>query len=244
MIRRICGTETCVALGIKELSGDFSLAELQGKRICIDSEMDVSVLNARDINQLKKVVGDDLIQGNRKHEQQFYFQCQNKFLICTNNKIKFRSDEDTISFFKRLRFFELKESIPVEEQCYEMDKILDENRTYFLQKAMEGLCRLVSNNFVFSWNESAENFVENTKRQADVRSVYDFVTVCCECKEDAMETVTDLYEAYQQFALDNGKDEVSKKIFSCFLAENYEVHRYRTGAKRFFKGIRIMTSDK
>ena len=244
MIRRICGTETCVALGVKELSGNFSLAELQGKRLCIDSEMDASVLNARDINLLKKVVGGDLIQGNRKHEQQFYFQCQTKFLICTNNKIKFRSDEDTISFFNRLRFFELKESIPVEEQCYEMDKILDENRTYFLQKAMEGLCRLVSSNFVFSWNEPAENFVENTKRQADVRSVCDFVTVCCECNENAMETVADLYEAYQQFALDNGRDEVSKKIFCCFLAENYEVHRYRTGEKRFFKGIRIVTHDR
>lgn len=31
MVRRICGSETCVALGIKELSGNFNLAELQGK---------------------------------------------------------------------------------------------------------------------------------------------------------------------------------------------------------------------
>ena len=59
LIRRICGTEVCVALGIKDLSGNFSLAELQGKRLCIDSEMDASVLNARDINLLKKVVGNE-----------------------------------------------------------------------------------------------------------------------------------------------------------------------------------------
>ena len=55
MIRRICGTEACVAMGIKELSGSFSLAELQGKRLCVDSEMDATALNARDISLLKKL---------------------------------------------------------------------------------------------------------------------------------------------------------------------------------------------
>lgn len=161
MVRRICGSETCVAIGIKELAGSFSLAELQGKRLCIDSEMDSSELNARDISLLKKVVGNDLIQGNRKYEQPFYFQCQTKFLVCTNNKIKFNSNEDITALLNRIKIFELKESIPLEEQYYGIDKILDKNRTYFLQKAMKGICRLVNNNFIFSYNELAGDFIEN-----------------------------------------------------------------------------------
>ncbi len=123
LIRRICGWDVCVALGIKELSGSFNLAELQGKRLCIDSEMDASALNAKDISLLKKVVGNDLLQGNRKYEQQFYFQCQTKFLICSNNKIRIQSDEDTVSLFNRIKVFELKESIPLEGQCYDLDSI-------------------------------------------------------------------------------------------------------------------------
>lgn len=244
LIRRICGSEACVALGIKDLSGSFSLAELQGKRLCIDSEMDASALNAKDISLLKKVVGNDLLQGNRKYEQQFYFQCQTKFLFCSNNKIRLQSSEDTVSFLNRIKIFELKESIPLEEQCYDMDRILDENRTYFLQEAMKGLCRLVENNFQFSFDISAEDFVENIGCSCDIRSVQDFVDACCEFGTEYQVTVTDLYDSYKDFTTDNEMDQVSTKRFSGFLVENYEVIRGRTSKSRFFKGIRLMTDDR
>lgn len=244
MIRRICGTEACVAMGIKELSGNFSLAELQGKRLCIDSEMDATTLCAKDISLLKKVVGNDLLQGNRKHEQQFYFQCQTKFLLCTNNRLRFRSDEDTVSFFNRMKFFALKQSIPQDEQIFTMDRILDENRTYFLQQAMKGLLRLVSNNFQFSCAEAPEDFIENVSRQADTASVDMFVKNCCQCGEGYNETVSNLYDAYVQFSLDNDRNQVSRKVFSCHLVERYDVFRKRTSQCRSFQGIALMTGDK
>ena len=244
LIRRILGSEVCVALGIKELSGSFNLAELQGKRLCIDSEMDASALNAKDISLLKKVVGNDLLQGNRKYEQQFYFQCQTKFLICSNNKMRLQSNEDTVSLFNRIKVFELKESIPLEEQCYDLDKVLDENRTYFLQEAMKGLCRLVENNFQFSIDIPAENFVENVGCSDDVRSVQDFVEACCEFGAQYQVTVTDLYDFYKNFIRENEMSQVSSKKFSGFLVENYEVIRGRTNKNRFFKGIRLVTDDR
>lgn len=243
MVRRICGTDACVAMGIKELSGNFNIAELHGKRLCVDSEMDATTLNAKDISLLKKVVGNDLMQGNRKHEQQFYFQCQTKFLMCTNNKIKFRSDEDSISLLNRIKVFELQSSIPQEEQNYDMDGILDCNRTYFLQQAMKGLLRLVSNSFQFSCSVSPENFVENVTHQIELKSVDDFVTVCCQFGEEDEETVTDLYKAYKEFAIDNGFNAVSSKAFSCHIVNIYGVFRKRTNRNRYFQGIKLVSGD-
>ncbi len=243
LIRRILGSEVCVALGIKELSGSFNLAELQGKRLCIDSEMDASALNAKDISLLKKVVGNDLLQGNRKFEQQFYFQCQTKFLFCSNNKIRLQSNEDTVSLLNRIKVFELMESIPLEEQCYDLDRILDENRTYFLQEAMKGLCRLVQNNFQFSIDMPAENFVENVGCSGDVRSVQSFVDACCELGAGYQVTVADLYDAYKDFTTDNEMGQVSTKRFSVFLVENYGVTHGRTSKNRLLKGIRLILDD-
>lgn len=243
MVRRICGTDACVAMGIKELSGNFNIAELHGKRLCVDSEMDATTLNAKDISLLKKVVGNDLMQGNRKHEQQFYFQCQTKFLLCTNNKIKFRSDEDSVSLLNRIKVFELQSSIPQEEQNYDMDSILDYNRTYLLQQAMKGLLRLVSNSFQFSCNVSPVNFVENVTHQIDLKSVDNFVAVCCHFGEEDEETVTDLYKAYKEFAIDNDFTAVSSKAFSCHIVNIYGVFRKRTNRNRYFQGIRLVTSD-
>lgn len=225
------------------MSGSFNLAELQGKRLCIDSEMDASALNAKDISLLKKVVGNDLLQGNRKFEQQFYFQCQTKFLFCSNNKIRLQSNEDTVSLLNRIKVFELMESIPLEEQCYDLDRILDENRTYFLQEAMKGLCRLVQNNFQFSIDMPAENFVENVGCSGDVRSVQSFVDACCELGAGYQVTVADLYDAYKDFTTDNEMGQVSTKRFSVFLVENYGVTHGRTSKNRLLKGIRLILDD-
>lgn len=244
MIRRICGTDACVAMGIKELSRDFNLAELQGKRLCIDSEMDATALNAKDISLLKKVVGNDLLQGNRKHEPQFYFQCQTKFLWCSNNKVRFRSEEDTVSFFNRMKIFELKESIPQEEQIYDMDKILDENRTYFLQQAMKGLLRLVSNNFRFSFEEVPEDFIENVNRKADRISVDRFVRECCQYESGHIETVKNLYNAYKEFTEENGIDPVSDVSFSRHLVDVHHLVRKRKKDARLLIGMKLMADDR
>ena len=132
----------------------------------------------------------------------------------------------------------------MEEQCYDMDKVLDENRIYFLQEAMKGLCRLVENNFQFSVDIPAENFVENVGCSGDVRSVQDFVDACCELGTEYQVTVTDLHDSYKDFTTDNEMGQVSAKRFSGFLVENYEVVRGRTSKSRFFKGIRLVTDDK
>lgn len=240
-IRRIVGSDTCVALGVRDLSGTFNLAELQGKRLCIDSEMDATTLREKDIAMLKKVVGNDLLQGNRKHEQQFYFQCQTKFLICTNNKIAFHSNEDTIPFLNRIRGFRLEDSIPPDEQCHNMDQILDENRTYFLHRAMEGLQDLVHNNFEFSYPESAEDFVKNRSPLANTASVQEFVDTCCVCDNDVSEPIGTLYDAYNKFARNNSNRSLSKNNFSTTLCEECGFERGKVKGKRCILNLQLKT---
>jgi hypothetical protein len=109
---------------------------------------------------------------------------------------------------------------------------------------MEGLCRLVSNNFSFSCEEAPENVVMNINRKEDVTSVEYFVRCCCECREEARESVKDLYGAYRQFTIDNEKEAVSNKRFTQFLTEHYEVYSERTKKCRFYKGIRLAIDDR
>ncbi len=239
MVRRICGSSSCVALGIKDLGKEFSLAELQGKKLCIDSDMDATALNARDISILKKVTGNDWIQGNRKYEQPFYFQSQTKLLLCMNNKIRFQSDEDAEAVMRRIRAFELSQSIPMEEQRYDMDSMLDRNRTYFLHKAMEGLCRLYDNNFQFSHYEEAEKCVENVQGTADVSSIREFLKTCCEYGQEYRETVAALFLEYERFTDEKGWEPVRKKEFSRFLINKCRLIRERTKKERFIRGIRL-----
>lgn len=238
-IQRIVGTKNCVSMGIRDLSGTFNLAELQGKRLCVDSEMDATTLRERDISILKKVVGNDYIQGNRKHEQQFYFQCQAKFLICTNNKIAIRSDGDSIPLLNRIRGFQLQESIPSEAQCHNMDQILDENRTYFLQRAMEGLQDLVRNNFGFSYIEPAEDFVKNTSPFANTASVQEFVDTCCISGNGLHEPVGTLYDAYVEYAGANSWRYLPKNHFSRTLCEECGFTRQKVQGTRCILNLQL-----
>lgn len=240
MVRRICGSSSCVALGIKDLGKEFGLAELQGKKLCIDSDMDATFLNAKDISILKKVTGNDWLQGNRKHEQPFYFQCQAKLLLCMNNKIRFNSDEDLKAVTKRIRAFELSQSISIEEQRCDMDMMLDKNRTYFLHKAMEGLCRLYDNNFKFSCDEASEKCVENVHEATGGMGIREFLKTCCEFSHEDRETVADLFCEYERFMSENGWEPIRKKEFSCFLVDKCGLTRERTEKERFLKGIRLL----
>lgn len=240
-IRRIVGSENCISMGIRDLSGAFNLAELQGKRLCVDSEMDATTLRERDISILKKVVGNDYIQGNRKHEQQFYFQCQAKLLICTNNKIAIRSDGDSIPLLNRIRGFQLQESIPSEAQCHNMDQILDENRTYFLQRAMEGLQDLVRNNFAFSYAEPAEDFVKNTSPFANTAPVQEFVDTCCISGDGLHEPVGRLYDAYVEYAGANSWRPLSKNHFSTTLCEECGFTRQKVQGTRCILNLQVKT---
>lgn len=238
-IQRIVGTKNCISMGIRDLSGTFNLAELQGKRLCVDSEMDATTLRERDISILKKVVGNDYIQGNRKHEQQFYFQCQTKFLICTNNKIAIRSDGDSIPLLNRIRGFRLLESIPTDIQCHNMDEILDKNRTYFLQRAMEGLQNLVHNNFDFSFAEPADEFVKNTSPLANTASVQDFINSCCITGDELYVPVGTLYEAYLEYSMAHSKRYISKNLFSSTLCKECGFMRKKIRGTRCILSLQL-----
>ncbi len=240
-IRRIVGSENCISMGIRDLSGAFNLAELQGKRLCVDSEMDATTLREREISILKKVVGNDYIQGNRKHEQQFYFQCQAKLLICTNNKIAIRGDGDATPLLNRVRGFKLQESIPTESQCHNMDQILDANRTYFLQRAMEGLQDLVHNSFEFSYAEPAEDFVKNTNPHANTAPVQEFVSTCCISGDGLYEPVGRLYEAYVEYAVTNSWQHLSKNHFSTTLCEKCGFTRHKVQGTRCILNLQLKT---
>lgn len=238
-IYRICGPSASVSMGIKELSGPFRLAELQGKRLCIDSDMDATVLNAKDISNLKKVSGDDLIMGERKYEHPFYFQNQAKFMICMNSKIKIDTDEKTRPFLDRFRGFKLDGAIPDGEQRSDMDQILDENRQYFLHEAMKGLIRLVKNNFKFSYCGPSSEFIENVHiKEADV-SIREFLFTCCRFEGECHETFSDLYAAYRRYAIVNGYDFASEKRFSKVLCEKYGLTKSRTSSARIMNGIKL-----
>ncbi len=238
-IQRIVGTKNCVSLGIRDLSGTFNLAELQGKRLCVDSEMDATTLREKDISILKKVVGNDYIQGNRKHEQQFYFQCQAKLLVCTNNRIAIRSNGDSIPLLNRIRGFQLQESIPPGAQCHNMDQILDENRTYFLQRAMEGLQDLVRNNFEFSYIEPVEDFVKNTSPFANTSSVQEFVDTCCISGNGLHEPVGRLYDAYVEYAGANSWRYLPKNHFSRTLCEECGFTRQKVQGTRCILNLQL-----
>lgn len=240
-IQRIVGTKNCVSMGIRDLSGTFNLAELQGKRLCVDSEMDATSLREKDISILKKVVGNDYIQGNRKHEQQFYFQCQAKLLICTNNRIAIRSDGDSIPLLNRIRGFQLQDSIPPQDQCHNMNQILDENRTYFLQRAMEGLQDLVHNNFEFCYTEPAENFVKNTSPFVNTAPVQEFVSTCCISGDGLYEPVGKLYEAYVEYAVTNSWQYLSKNHFSTTLCEKCGFTRRKVQGTRCILNLQLKT---
>ena len=239
-IRCIVGTDMCVSMGVKELSYNFNMAELDGKKICIDSEMESTPLTSRDIRIIKQIGGNDLVQGNRKYERQFYFVPTAKLVWFSNNFITVEhTGEDMRPFYNRLKVFKLNNSIPYKKQIGNLDKFLYQDRGYFLSQAMKGLTRLVNNGFQFTEPEYAEDYVNYTSPNSEYADVRNFIGSIFTLSSDAVTPVQTLYSAYETAALEEGQTPLSKKLFTQMLVNNYGIERSRKRDVRNLVGIRL-----
>ncbi len=130
----------------------------------------------------------------------------------------------------------------MEDQRCDMDMMLDKdnNRTYFLHKSMEGLCRLYDNNFKFSCEGTSEKFLENVHGKASSIGIREFLKTCCEYGDEYRETVANLFYEYEKFMDEKEQNPVEKTEFSCFLVDKCGLSRGRTGKARLIKGIRLL----
>lgn len=228
---------------IQGLGSRFNTAELFGKLVNIYADLPSTPI--RDGSMLKVLTGNDKVQAERKGQDPFTFRNKAKFIFSCNGLPPNYGDRSD-AFYNRLIIIPFDNSVPKEKQDPHLRDKLNKELDYIFNWALEGLERLIDNDFIFTENKATLEATEEYKLYSN--SVLVFVKECCELDPKVYVASTELYNEYKEYCFENGFSPVSSIKFYAELDTNFEnqidrTERVPNSRKRAVKGLRVVYSN-
>lgn len=233
----LLGQENVSNIPWQSLNERFKTAELFGKLANIFA--DLPTKNIDDNGIFKALVGEDFLTAERKNKDPFSFQPYARLLFSCNTIPRNYGDKSE-GFYRRLIIIRFAKPVPQERRDPALlDKFAVEADGIFMF-AVEGLKRLIDNNFRFS--ETPNTKAELQRYRIDSNSVLSFVEDCCKLSPDAEAERSEIFEKYREYCRNAGLSPVSQKTFNKDLEMAYPDLRRsvdKIGKRRTWKGVRL-----
>lgn len=228
-------------------SNRFARADLENRLLLVDDDMDLNALPKT--NYIKSIVTAEMAMDvERKGIQSYQVQLYVRFLCFGNGALSSLYDHSD-GFYRRQLILTTKnrpaerkdDPFLVEKMCGELDGI-------FLW-CLEGLQRLIANDYQFTVSEKSNENVETVKRSNN--NIIDFLqsTGYIRFKADMEASSKELYEAYKMWCEDNACHCLTANRLSSELAQNEALYNveatnniYLSGGRRVrgFVGIEVL----
>lgn len=236
----LLGRENVSNVTWQALNERFKIAELFGKLANIFA--DLPSKNIDDNGIFKALMGEDFLTVEKKNKDPFSFQSYARMLFSCNSIPRNYGDKSE-GFYRKLIIMRFDNVVPENKKDRHLqDKFRAEADGIFLF-ALEGLKRLLKNEFTFS--ETQSNIEELEKYREESNSVLSFVHEWCET-DTAFETASmDLYNKYREYCDVCGLSPYAQKRFSQELENNFtnlKKGKDTLGQRRTWKGIRVRDS--
>ena len=227
-------------------SNRFSRADLENKLLMVDDDMDLSALPKT--NYIKSIVTSECkMDMERKGVQSYQSQLYVRFLCFGNGALTALHDKSD-GFFRRQIVLTTKDRPTGRaDDAFLVDKLLREKEGIFLW-CLEGLHRLIGDNYQFTVSSKAKENMETVKRSSN--NVIEFLQSegYIRFRADSEASSKAIYEAYTRWCDDNAQKPMSANRVSSELAQNERLYNVEAtnnvhvGGKRVrgFMGIEVV----
>ena len=224
----------------------FSRADLESKLLMVDDDMDMSALPKT--NYIKSIVTAECkMDLERKGVQSYQSLLYARFLCFGNGALTALHDQSD-GFFRRQIVLTTKDRPTGRvDDPFLAEKLIQESEGIFLW-CLEGLHRLLANNYSFTISGQAKENVETVKRSSN--NVIEFLQSegYIRFKADSEASSKAIYEAYKLWCEDNVRKPLSANRLSSELAQNETLYNveatnniYAGGRRvRGFMGIEVL----
>lgn len=224
----------------------FSRADLENKLLMVDDDMDMSALPKT--NYIKSIVTAECkMDLERKGVQSYQSRLYARFLCFGNGALTALHDRSDGFFRRQIVLTTRDRPAGRVDDPFLAEKLADEAEGIFLW-CLEGLNRLLANNYRFSLSGKARENVETVKRSSN--NVIEFLRSegYIRFRADAEASSRALYEAYKLWCEDNVRKPLSANRLSSELAQNEALYKveatnniYAAGKRvRGFVGIEVL----
>ena len=249
-----------IGLVLKKLMGDavsngsiqkvetsrFARADLENRLLMVDDDLNMNALPKT--NYIKSIVTSECkMDMERKGVQSYQSQLYVRFLCFGNGALTALHDKSD-GFFRRQIVLTTKDRPAGRaDDPFLVDKLLREKEGIFLW-CLEGLRRLIGNNYQFSISGKARENMETVKRSSN--NVIEFLQSegYIRFRADSEASSKAIYEAYTRWCDDNAQKPMSANRVSSELAQNERLYNVEAtnnvhvGGKRVrgFMGIEVV----
>lgn len=225
--------KSCIGVVLGELFGNtfisdklhkleedkFLIARLQNKLLFYDDNLNSKKLT--ETGTFKTLVTNKLsIQAEAKGKDKFDLKPYTRFISCGNQALSSCFDKSD-GFYRRLIILTCKvKPEKRKDDRFLCEKLIAEKEGIF-NWCLEGLLRLVANDFEFTMSEQATNNVETL--QAEDNNIISFMSdtdLLFKSKIGGTVSAKKLYDLYKAWCFDNGTEPLASRTFMMFIKEN------------------------
>ncbi len=244
VLQKMLGTNMNIGF-IEKLEKDkFAPANLEGKLLMIDDDIKMEALPST--NVLKAIVTcDGVMEVERKNEQAFQAMMYAKLICLGNGSLRSLYDKSN-GFYRRQLVLRTKDKDPSRQDDPYLVEKLEAEIPGILLWCLEGLHRLIQNDYQFTISDRAKLYKEELM-EAD-NNIRAFLTSVGYLRFDPTKKMTtkEIYQIYVRWCDDNAEKPMALNTLSNYLQENakaigikYNKNIVRNGTKynRGFNGL-------
>ena len=241
VLRALLGTNMKTGSVAKVETSNFARADLEHELLMLDDDMKLEALPQT--NNIKAIITAELpMDLERKRQQSYQGDLYVRFIGLGNGVLQALHDR-SVGFFRRQIILTTKEKDPNrKDDPYIAEKMTAEAEGIFLW-ALEGLHRLIANDFRFTLSQSALDNLNDAV--SDGNNIIDFLASegYIRFRADYEASSKNLYAVYKQWCDDNALNSLSQKSFGSFLKQNESrynleyTNKVNIGGGRFARGF-------
>ena len=241
VLRALLGTNMKTGSVAKVETSNFARADLEHELLMLDDDMKLEALPQT--NNIKAIITAELpMDLERKRQQSYQGDLYVRFIGLGNGVLQALHDR-SVGFFRRQIILTTKEKDPNrKDDPYIAEKMTAEAEGIFLW-ALEGLHRLIANDFRFTLSQSALDNLNDAV--SDGNNIIDFLASEGYIRFRAVYEASskNLYAVYKQWCDDNALNSLSQKSFGSFLKQNESrynleyTNKVNIGGGRFARGF-------
>ena len=241
VLRALLGTNMKTGSVAKVETSNFARADLEHELLMLDDDMKLEALPQT--NNIKAIITAELpMDLERKRQQSYQGDLYVRFIGLGNGVLQALHDR-SVGFFRRQIILTTKEKDPNrKDDPYIAEKMTAEAEGIFLW-ALEGLHRLIANDFRFTLSQSALDNLNDAVSAGN--NIIDFLASegYIRFRADYEASSKNLYAVYKQWCDDNALNSLSQKSFCSFLKQNERrynleyTNKVNIGGGRFARGF-------
>lgn len=227
MIEYAIGKQNVSNVSMQDLNQKFYPTNLMGKLLNSCADISKKAIEQTDI--IKKITGEDYIQGEYKGGAVFFFKAYAKLLFSAN-EIPISLDDKSNAFYRRFLIIRIDKRA---EHIEDLELKLQWNIEILISEAVKAAGNMYKRGYIFESANSKANVLELYK---DADNVMGFIDDCCRISADKREERALLVQKYEEYCTEKEIIPLSKKGFLKNLRTKGFKEQVSNGI-RYFRGL-------